>query len=363
MSLQLPARPTLKEPGARQVEFTILGIFAGMSSTREAPPLSLTRCWDKAKWHADAANFPAGLPRSAGGEHILAALRFLAERDMLTAEGKQELAGKSGDDLALLAEHVRAPARAFLDSVYQRYLELQDYGHEPPTAILHDEWASYAVRFDLSRRSRPTPWQALLARAPGTSDVEGVLQQVRHNDAHVDAIEAAIEHAPPDERALAALVVSLHRADVGDVARSTGEPALCLRALRFLTRERRPGALRAAACLAGRLGNATNLAHLAWAVNLFVGDDLEDAEWSRLAPSERRELTERVNRLLLEGPERYLALNALRVVGDRTTLALLDKLPPRLPDEGEQRLPNGTWEPVSKGTRVHVRARIERRGG
>ncbi len=293
----------------------------------------------------------------------MAVLRFLAERSMLTAEGKRELAGESGDDLALLAVHVRAPARAFLDSVYDRYLEVQNYGHEPSTAILHDEWAKYLVRFDLSRRSQPTPWQALLARAPGNSDVEGVLLQVRHESAQVDAIEAALEHAPPDDRALAAMVVSLHRADAVEVARSTGEPALCLRALRFLTRERRPGALRAAACLAGRLGNETDLAHLAWAVNLFVGDDLEDAEWSRLAPSERRELTGHVNRLLLEGPDRYLALNALRVVGDRTTLALIDQLPPKLPGEGEQRRPNGTWEPVSKETRALVRARIERRGG
>ena len=35
------------------------------------PPLSLTTCWDKGKWHFEAASFPRNLKTTCGYTHIL----------------------------------------------------------------------------------------------------------------------------------------------------------------------------------------------------------------------------------------------------------------------------------------------------
>src|SRR5258708_20237006 len=84
------------------------------------PPVSLTICWDKGKWHFEAASFPAHLPRSAAWTRIVAALRFLDERGQPTAAGKDELA-HADEEIALLSDQIKAGARAFLDHSYQTY--------------------------------------------------------------------------------------------------------------------------------------------------------------------------------------------------------------------------------------------------
>ena len=84
------------------------------------PPLSLTTCWDKGKWHFEAASFPRNLKTTCGYTHILAVLRFLDGRGQLTASGREELS--AGEEIALLHEHIKPAARAFLDQTYETYL-------------------------------------------------------------------------------------------------------------------------------------------------------------------------------------------------------------------------------------------------
>jgi hypothetical protein len=133
------------------------------SSTQKAPPpLSLSTCWDKGKWHCDSSSFPAQLPRELGWSHIVAALRFLDERGQLTAAGKQELM-HADEEIALLSEQIKAPARAFLDQSYEPYLNaMRAYDQPPPLHILEAAWDEYAAKYDLSKGPRANAFQQLL---------------------------------------------------------------------------------------------------------------------------------------------------------------------------------------------------------
>ncbi|MEO6418145.1 MAG: hypothetical protein ABIP39_01970, partial [Polyangiaceae bacterium] len=154
---------------------------------RGPPPLSLTRCWDRAKWHFELEAFPKELGRKAAGAHIVAALRFLDGRGFLTPAGKR--AARDGE--ALLEEHVRAGGRAFLDESYDAYLARTTYGAPPPMEWLATLWKGYEARFDLSKRSKPTPLDALLTKTRGRT-LDDLLWDIRSSDTLLEEVRAAL---------------------------------------------------------------------------------------------------------------------------------------------------------------------------
>jgi hypothetical protein len=228
--------------------------------------------------------------------HIEAALRFLDERGFLTAAGRRELEGPA---IALLEEHVRQGARAFLDETYDGYVARTRYDAPPPVGWLEASWASYATRFDLTRRVRANALQVLLARTEGRT-LDDVLWEIRFRDARVDELRAALAFVAPSDRPLVETTLAIAERDPLALARSHADPALVLHAARYLTKKRRTFfGLKVAAILAARLGLppthgllAEKLVALGWAVNLATGDRAaEYASWKRLTRDDQRRLS------------------------------------------------------------------------
>jgi hypothetical protein len=263
---------------------------------RTGPPPSLTRSWDRARWHLDAASFPKALGEDAASVHIEAALRFLDARGFLTAAGKRELEGRAS---ALLEEHVRQGARAFLDEAYDVYLARTRYGEPPPIAWLETSWASYAKRFDVTRRVRANALQALIAKTEGRT-LDDVLWDIRTSDARVEELRAALAFVPTCDRPLVETSLALNDRDPLVLARTHADPALVLHAARYMTKKRRAhSGLKVAAILAARLGLppthgllAEKLVALGWAVNISTGDaTAEHTSWKRLTRDDQRRLS------------------------------------------------------------------------
>jgi hypothetical protein len=310
---------------------------------RPAPPLSLTTVWDKAKWHADAETFPAHLPRTAARAHILAALRVLDERAMLTAEGRRELADELGEDTALLDEHVRRPARAFLDAHYQSYLGACDYGAPPAVGRLETAWADYHRRYDLRKRIRPDAYQALLL---GTSDhtLGALLHRVRLGEgALLDSLRTALPHVPLQDRALVEAVLDV-TATAGAQGAPIADPATRLRALAYVPAARAPAMLGTVATLARALGLAAEAgapdaprSEERWVLLQSVAGAVNLPDWRAAPPAvaaltaaDRDLLARLVDELFVAGDHRrrFLAICAMRSVGDERSLRLLRRHPP-----------------------------------
>jgi len=257
------------------------------ASSRPPPPSSLTRCWDRARWHVSAPSFPQELGEAGASAHIGALLGFLDDRGLLTAAGKREL--KTGA-ASVCESHVRPAARAFLDEAYDAYLARTRYGEPPPIAWVIEAFRSYEDRFDLARRVQVDPFTALVARTEGRT-LDDVLWEVRGDEAHLAAIEAALAFVPAGHRPLVDATIALNRSDPLGVARRHADPALVLHALRYLTRERRVEfGLRAAAILAVRLdlpppdgAPRERLVALGVALDLATGDPAAElAAWRRV---------------------------------------------------------------------------------
>jgi hypothetical protein len=287
---------------------------------RAAPPPSLTRSWDRARWHLEAPTFPKSLGEDAASVHIEGALRFLHVRGFLTAAGKRELDGRAS---ALLEEHVRQGARAFLDEAYDVYLARTRYGEPPPIAWLEATWTDYATRFDLTRRVRTNALQALIAKTEGRT-LDDVLWDIRTRDARVEELRAALAFVAASDRPLVEASLSLNDRDPLAVARTHVDPALVLHAARYMTRERRAlSGLKVAAILAARLGLppthgllAEKLVALGWAVNIAIGDrPTEHASWKRLTRDDQRRLSASMEALARSNDvdECALGREALRV--------------------------------------------------
>lgn len=260
---------------------------------RPAPPVSLTQCWDRAKWHYDAAAFPRSLGRATARAHIAACLGFLGDRDQLTAEGRRQ----RGE--ALLDVHVRRPAHAFLDESYDLYLARTRYGAPAPVDFLRGAWADYEKRFDLRRASKPTPYQALLARVPGRS-LDDLLWELRRRARLAGALRAALASVPPGDRPLVEATLALHQGNPLELARRHEDPTLVLFAMRYLGRRAPPDvALEAIVELVGRLDTSLGAAwprekveSLCEALRLDHPPRAVDRAMSALAPRTRRRLLE-----------------------------------------------------------------------
>lgn len=296
-----------------------------------APPPSLTRCWDRAKWHFELATFPKELGRKAARAHIVAVLRFLGERGFLTAAGKRAI----HDGEALLEVHVRQGARAFLDQSYDAYLARTQYGKPPPVEWLASLWNAYESRVDVTKRCKLTPLDALLTKTRGRT-LGDLLWDIRSSEALLERVRAALPFVAASDRPLVEATLALNGKDPVAVAKSHHDPALALHALRYLTRKRRQDAgLKAAATLAKRLDlpppkalAMEKVEGLAHAVNLGTSGPTGARAWKKLTKDEQRRLARTVDALYIDRSSQDLALEAMRCVADAQTLALLRRLPP-----------------------------------
>jgi hypothetical protein len=327
---------------------------------RPPPPLSLETVWDKGKWHFDADDFPPQLPRSAGYAHILATLRFLDERGQLTKEGREELAGALGDDIALLSVHVRAGARAFLDQCYQSYLSACEYGGDPPVAVLEREWAAYVARYDPSRRPRANPYQKiLLDHGPQLDDI---LRRMAENAELRERLQAAAPLAPEGDRALLLATLQAVHGDLLALARDFPDGEMLLHALRYV-RDRAADRLGSACLLARRLGidedDTARLPLVAWAVNL-ADSSVRAKAWEALGRDDQTLLSRLVNAFFERGEGQHLALCAMRTVADHRSLELMEAAIPGK-GEGTSSINGGPFRPAWDDVRAEVRASVKRR--
>lgn len=328
------------------------------------PPVSLTAHWDKGKWHFDAASFPAHLPRSAGWNHIVAALKFLEERGQLTAEGKHELM-HAGDDIALLPEQIKAAARAFLDQNYEAYLRACDgYDSAPPLHVLEAGWTEYTGKYDLSKKPKANPYQRLLLEHAYDHTPAELLRALNRAAGLAASLRAAISDVPPADRPLFHAALVCHEEDPVSVSSSWPEPEVLLKALRYLDpRSQALHRLRASVILHERLGKSAyespNVEALVHAVNLGPTPEAETA-WRTLSPDEQHRLTQVVHSLFGRGPDIHLALCAMRTVGDAQSLKLIDQSVGH-PAEGTTEFSDGHKEPSWESIRRQAREVIRRR--
>jgi hypothetical protein len=356
------------------------------AGSRPSPPISFTKCWDKGKWHFESESFPPALPPEAGYAHILSVLRFLHARGFLTSEGEEEMNGASGDEICLLDEHIRVEARAFLDQAYKAYLGKCEYEKPPPVRILETEWAVYETKYDLSKRTKANPYQALLLERSPDRTLDTLLLRLRSGDPDLlGDLRGTVEYMSQDERMLVDAVLASNDQDPVSLARTHKDPALLLHALRYLneakyTSER----LHAAAILAERLeiktqsspfskitglllrethASRTSLKSLAWAVN-FTRDaklvDQFDGAWTKLSRREQEILAGAVNSLFESEEDQHLALCGMRSVGDARSLELINSHP-RCPREGTAHFGDGRVEPAWEEIRRQARQGIQRR--
>jgi hypothetical protein len=250
------------------------------------PPVSLTICWDKGKWHFEAASFPAHLPRRAAWTHIVAALRFLDDRGQLTAAGKDELA-HADEEIALLSEQIKAGARAFLDQSYQAYLSaIEGYGPPPPLQVLESAWDAYTAKYDLSKRPRANPYQQLLLDHAYDRTADALLGALNRVPDLAARLREALTDVPAPDRALIEAALAACEADPVSLAASWPNPDALLHALRYLNVRRHAlPRLRAACVLAERLqtgdSQGSYLAALVHAVSLGATPEAEVA-WRAL---------------------------------------------------------------------------------
>jgi hypothetical protein len=328
------------------------------------PPLSLSSCWDKAKWHFGAPSFPAHLPRSAGWSHILAALRFLDERGQLTTAGKQELADPD-DGIVLISDHVRAAARPFLDQHYEAYLRaMEDYDSSPPVHVLEAGWNEYTTKYDICKRPKANPYQNLLLQHSPDRAVDGLLRALDRVPDLAARLRGALDDVPGVDRPLIEAALISREADPVSIAGSWPNPSALLHALRYLhPRSCALQRLRSATVLAERLRigetQSADLVALVHGVNLG-GTPEAEAAWRTLTEPEKRRLSNAVNSLFAGSDEIHLALCAMRTVGDAQSLKLIDQ---SVGDKRESvmRGSDGREEPGWEPVRREARNAIARR--
>jgi hypothetical protein len=328
------------------------------------PPLSLTTCWDKGKWHFEAVSFPRNLKTGAGYAHILAVLRFLDGYGQLTASGREELS--VGEEIALLDEHIKPAARAFLDQNYETYLgKIKSYGQPLPTQFLEGAWTEYTSRYDISKKPRANAYQKLLLNYAYDHSINALLRAFERTPDLPSLVRDAIEDAPASDRPLIEATVTVYYSDADSVAESWPDPASLLHALRYLnTRKAAATRLRAAVTLARRLNvsslSVEDLASLVWAVNLGATPEAE-AAWRALASADKKMLSAAVNSLFSLNTEPHLALCAMRTVGDAQSLRLIEQ---SVGDRREGTIENldgrkePSWEPIRREAREATLKRL-----
>jgi hypothetical protein len=171
-----------------------------------------------ARWAASLQAFQTtlvsmGVSRSLRPLHILAALRFLDERGQLTAAGKDELT-HGDEEIALLSEHVKVGARAFLDQSYEAYLTaLQGYDQPPTQQVLEAGWDDYTSKYDLSKRPQANAYQQLLLEHAYDQTADALLRAL-DGVPDLDArLRGALADATATDRALIEAVLTVRETD------------------------------------------------------------------------------------------------------------------------------------------------------
>lgn len=334
------------------------------SGSEKNPPLSLTTCWDKGKWHFEAASFPRNLKRGAGYKHIVAVLRFLDAHGQLTASGREEVS--AGEEIALLDEHIKPAARAFLDQTYKIYLKaMESYEQPPPTQLLERAWAEYTAKYDISKQPHANSYQQLLLKYAYDHSVNALLRAFERTPDLPRLVRGALKDAPVSDRPLVEATVAAYYSDATDLADSWPDPASLLHALRYLDRRQAAATrLRAAVTLAKRLNastsNAEHLVSLVWAVNLGATAEAE-AAWHALASADKDMLSAAANSLFSLNTEPHLALCAMRTVGDAQSLHCIeqsvgDKREGIIENTDGKREPS--WEPIRREAREATLKRL-----
>jgi hypothetical protein len=334
------------------------------SPHKKPPPVSLSTCWDKGKWHFDASSFPVHLPRKAAWEHIVTALRFLDERRQLTAAGKDELA-HADEEIALLSEQIKVGARAFLDQNYEAYLRaMEGYGQPAPLQILEKAWDAYTAKYDISKRPRANAYQQLLLDHAYDRKADTLLRALDRVPDLAVRLRGALADAPAADRTLIEAALATREKDVLSLAVSWHDPDALLHALRYLDPRRHAlPRLQAALVLAERLNikdaQSSRLAALIWVINLGAIPEAE-AAWRTLVEPDKARLAAAVNSLCGSGQETHLALCAMRTVGDSQSLKLIEQT---VGDkrEGVTRYSDSRIEPSWESVRRDAREAIGRR--
>jgi len=296
--------------------------------------------------------------------HIVAALRFLDERGQLTAAGKDELA-HADEEIALLSEQIKAPARAFLDQSYEAYLRaMRAYDQPPPLQVLETAWDAYAAKYDLSKRPRTNAYQQLLLGNAYDRTADALLRALDRVPDLTARLSGALANVPAADRGLIEAALAARETDPVRLAASWPDPVALLHALRYLDARRHAlPRLRAALVLAERLHTGDtqsgHLASLVHAVNLGATPEAE-AAWRALVEPEKLRLAAAVNLLFAGGQETHLALCAMRTVGDVQSLKLIEQ---SVGDkrEGVTQYSDGRKEPSWESVRRDGREAIRRR--
>jgi len=189
----------------------------------------------------------------------------------------------------------------------------------------------------LARDKSTNPWRMLVvehAHMRGTeTEAENVLFQIRHDhDGTLKAqLHAALAFAPARDRPLIEMSLALEEGRASQIARTTRDPALCLRALNHVSDRDPREALAAAAVLAARLKLKPDggVAHrqLGEALNVWADAKRCDAALAKLPAADRDRLARLADGLVRKGLHGLAdALRALKNVGDATSLALLETI-------------------------------------
>lgn len=302
-------------------------------SERPPPPLSMTTCWDKAKWHYDG-DFPKHLPLEASWAHITATMRFLDERGMLSAEGKRNLASDD-EEISFSLDHVKRAAHAFLDECYHEFVERCNYGQLPDIAFLELRWRSYEERFDLKKRIVPNAFQGLLIRS-GNGTLPPLFFRLNHDPGLVEELAAAMPFAPAETQPFIELVLLVFKGDAVSTALTVQQPDALLKALTFATTESLAVARwRSVAVLSKRFRSVCDDSDtLVLAGQVLASGRLPsvastlDCAVRELSEEERKTLATIANCLFRDHETRSLGKTAMTNIGNADSIRLLDSEPP-----------------------------------
>jgi predicted DNA-binding WGR domain protein len=315
--------------------------------TDELPWLALIEALDHADrlaevdWKEAGTEILAGLER-IGGAPVKRALRAAHEPELDQRRTDEALAlfgkllgaagyallvlDKSSDSFALVVVPV-AEVRALV-ALARAAGESIEHWTGKDLAKLEAERAR-----KLARDSSKNPWRILVAESAhlgfGT-EAERVLSQIHHDrDGSIrEQIQAAVPFAPARDRPLIEMVLALNAQATSRIAKTTRDPALCLRALDYVYDDGPGERLGAVAVLVARLDVKPDggQAHrqLGDALILSAEPKAADAALARLPAAVRDRLARLGDGLIRKGLRGLSgALRALENVGDATSLSVL----------------------------------------
>ncbi len=298
---------------------------------------------EEVDWKECGTEILAGLERIGGAaaKRALAAAHEPTLDDRYTYEALQlfgKLLGAAG--LALIALDKNSDSYALMVVAAKDVARLARVAQKAGGEIAHHTGKELAAeeqkRFKKDKTRQTThPWQQLVVRyeyMQGTnSAVDSLLYHLRHDfkGEHMAAIRAAMPSAPKRDQPIIAMTLALYDGSPSRIAKTTKDPALCLRALNNLREEYAPfERLAAAAILADRLRVTPGPGKLADAVceacNLWAKPKLVTAALGKLPKGARARLARIVEATLTpQSDADSIGYLAIVNVGDAASLPVL----------------------------------------